>query len=385
MAKETILRIPRSDSPGDFILVKVTRPGSSELDLKLVATEGEAPYRGSVKSAQIDKLRAKNYHGADDEWTGILAYALGQKQSASVPEKHKSGLEIAATVKQDEDDESEKDIVISLRKRIDTITQRLGTISLKQDDDQAIQLFDWTGMAVARADGLEDELASLTAKYDALESTINKLNSQLKELIKAKTEHEDQLIAKFAQLLNEKKLKIRNQQRLLASAKIDPSKVDEMSASAPSETGSTKRRGKRKAEEPAVSSESEGGFDTMDVDKARKQGKANRDTEKEDEGENEDLLTESDGQETPDPLEDETATEDEADEPTKAPSPPPTVNGGKRATRSSSKQPTSSTTTTRKTTTSSPPPRRELPFTRKRGPVKPTPVVGDDSDEDDEL
>lgn len=47
MAKETILRIQRSDSPGDFVLVKVARSGSSELDLKLVATEGEAPYRGS--------------------------------------------------------------------------------------------------------------------------------------------------------------------------------------------------------------------------------------------------------------------------------------------------------------------------------------------------
>ncbi|OJD24918.1 hypothetical protein ACJ73_03720 [Blastomyces percursus] len=388
MVKETILRIPRSDSPGDFVLVKVTRPGSSELDLKLAATEGEAPYRGLVKSAQIEKLRAKNYNGTDDEWTGILAYALGQKQTASVPEEHKSGLEIAATVKEDEDDESEKEIVISLRKRIDTITQRLGTISLKQDDDQAIQLFDWTGMAVTRADELEDELASLTAKYDAVESTINKLNSQLEELIKAKTEHEDQLIAKFAQLLNEKKLKIRNQQRLLASAKIDPSKVDEMGASTPSETGSIKRRGKRKAEEPAVSSESEDGFDTMDVDKAGNQGKTNRGNEKEDEGENEDLLTESEGQETPDPLEDETATEDEAeaDEPTKAPSPPPTANRGKRATRSSSKHPTSSTTMTMKSTTSSPPPRRELPFTRRRrGPVKPTPAEDDDSDEDDEL
>ncbi|PGH00609.1 hypothetical protein GX51_05708 [Blastomyces parvus] len=384
MAKETILRIPRSDSPGDFVLVKVTRPGSSELDLKLVATEGEAPYRGSVKSAQIDKLRAKNYHGADDEWAGILAYVLGQKHSASVPEEHKSGLEIAATVKQDEDDESEKEIIISLRKRIDTITQRLGTISLKQDDDQAIQLFDWTGMAVTRADELEDELASLTAKYDAVESTINQLNSQLEELIKAKAEHEDQLIAKFAQLLNEKKLKIRNQQRLLASAKIDQSKVDELSASAPSETGSTKRRGKRKAEEPAVSSESEDGFDTMDIDKVGKQGNVNRDNEKEGEGD-EDLLTESEGQETPDPLEDETATEDEAEEPTKAPSPPPAANGGKRATRASSKQPTSSTTATRKPATSGAPPRRELPFTRKKGPVKPTPAADGDSDEDDEL
>ncbi|OJD15157.1 hypothetical protein AJ78_04582 [Emergomyces pasteurianus Ep9510] len=377
MAKETILRIQRSDSPGDFVLVKVARSGSSELDLKLIATEGEAPYRGSVKSTQIDKLRAKNYHGTDDEWAGILAYALGQKQPTAVPDTQKSGLEIAAIVKQDEDDVSEKEIIISLRKRIDTITQRLGTISLKQDDDQAIELFEWTGVAVTRADELEDELTTLAVKYDAVESTINRLNSQLEELIKAKTEHDDQLIAKFAQLLNEKKLKIRNQQRLLALAKIDPAKVDELNASAP-DTGNTKPRGKRKAEEPAISSESEDGFDTMDVDKLGNKGNANRDNE-EDQGEgDQDIPTESERQETPDPLEDETTTEDEADEPAEAPHPPL-----KRTTRASSKQPTTSTTA--KKMTSSPPPRRELPFTKKKGPVKPTPAEEGDSDEDDEL
>lgn len=56
------------------------------------------------------------------------------------------------------------------------------------------------------------------------EETIGKLNTQLEELIQAKTDHDDQLIAKFVQLLNEKKLKIRNQQRLLASAKVDSNK-----------------------------------------------------------------------------------------------------------------------------------------------------------------
>ncbi|OAX79701.1 hypothetical protein ACJ72_05977 [Emergomyces africanus] len=389
MAKETILRIQRSDSPGDFILVKVARSGSSELDLKLVATEGEAPYRANatvvVKSTQIDKLRAKNYHGTDDEWAGILAYALGQKQSASsVPEAHKSGLEVAATVKQDEDDASEKEIVISLRKRIDTITQRLGTISLKQDDDQAIELFEWTGATVTRANELEDELASLSVKYDTVESTISKLTLQLEELIKAKAEHDDQLIAKFAQLLNEKKLKIRNQHRLLASANIDPAKelslVDELNASP--ETGSTRPRGKRKAEEPAVSSESEDGFDTMDVDKVGNKGNASRENEDQGEGD-EDIPTESERQETPDPLEDETATEDEADEPAEAPHPPPTARDGNRKQRTLSKQPTASTST--KKTTSSPPPRRELPFTRRRGPVNPPPADEGDSDEDDEL
>lgn len=48
MAVEVVLRVSRSDKPGDFVLVKVSpKSRSSELDLKFVATEGESPYTGS--------------------------------------------------------------------------------------------------------------------------------------------------------------------------------------------------------------------------------------------------------------------------------------------------------------------------------------------------
>lgn len=97
-------------------------------------------------------------------------------------------------------------------------------MTLKQDDDYDIQLFDWTASAVSRANNLNEEITSLKVKYREAESTIKQLNSQLEELITAKNDHDDQLIGKFVQLLNEKKLKIRNQQRLLATAKIDPAK-----------------------------------------------------------------------------------------------------------------------------------------------------------------
>lgn len=40
--------------------------------------------------------------------------------------------------------------------------------------------------------------------------------------MRAKSQHENQLVANFIQLLNEKKLKIRNQQRLLVAATADP-------------------------------------------------------------------------------------------------------------------------------------------------------------------
>lgn len=104
------------------------------------------------------------------------------------------------------------------------LQQRLGAITLEQDDDQAIQLFEWNGIAVARANALETQISSLAVKYREAEETIAKLNNQLEDLVQTKNDHDDQLIAKFAQLLNEKKLKIRNQQRLLASATINTDK-----------------------------------------------------------------------------------------------------------------------------------------------------------------
>ena len=44
MGPEHILRIPRSDSEGEYVVVSVTTNGSSPLDLRVVGTEGESPY-----------------------------------------------------------------------------------------------------------------------------------------------------------------------------------------------------------------------------------------------------------------------------------------------------------------------------------------------------
>lgn len=260
-----ILRVPRSDDPAAYVLVHVSSTSSAPLDLKLVGTEGENPYVGSgaplyvsaaqsrflfllpadgfvaVRQSRLENLRAKNYKGSEEEWAQILTHVFGQDSSTSHA-SWSSSVEVTASI-QGPDDE-DKEMVIAVRKRIDTITvrpcrmnptvyplslthvlqQRLGSITLRQDDAQAIQLFDWTGLSVARADALEQQILSLTERYRIAEDTINKLNVQLEKLIQAKSEHEDQLISRFVQLLNEKKLKIRNQQRLLASAKVDPTK-----------------------------------------------------------------------------------------------------------------------------------------------------------------
>lgn len=85
-------------------------------------------------------------------------------------------------------------------------------------------MFEWSGLAAARAGELESQVIDLTDRYRAAEDAVQKLEEQLEELMRAKSQHETQLVANFVQLLNEKKLKIRNQQRLLASATADPTK-----------------------------------------------------------------------------------------------------------------------------------------------------------------
>lgn len=44
MASEKLLRIPKSGDPREFVLVNVIGAGKEDLDLNLVATEGESPY-----------------------------------------------------------------------------------------------------------------------------------------------------------------------------------------------------------------------------------------------------------------------------------------------------------------------------------------------------
>lgn len=347
MASETsqlprILSIPRSDEADAHVLLHLSPSGPDPLDMRIVATEGENPYVGSVKKSRLKNLRAKNYQGSDEEWAQIVSYVLATAPAALYHSAAISGVTVSAVVSGAEDEN--KEVTISIRKKIEAITQRLGFIILKQDDEQAIELFEWSYLAVARADALQGQVSSLTDRYRAAENTIQKLNAQLEELLDAKNQHEAQLMHHFVQLLNEKKLKIRNQQRLLAASTADPAKVAEIKAAT---SGRSRRRTtktdtpKRKAEE-FNEDESENGFEDMDVDRPA--------VESEQE-------TEDEQPSTPQPLEEEedTAASDEnPDQP-----PPAIVDAGRSV---------AETADTEKRTMSknSPPPRRELPFSRNK-------------------
>lgn len=124
-------------------------------------------------------------------------------------------------------------LTVIIRRNISGITQRLGEITLRvldeEEADKRVELFDWVTVTVDRTSALQNKIQSLNVKYEEQGNIIQKLNKQLEDLVEAKKEHENLLFEKFQQLLNAKKLKIRDQQRLLAVAIVNPEKGKDIS------------------------------------------------------------------------------------------------------------------------------------------------------------
>lgn len=211
----------------------------------------------------------------------------------------------------------------------------------------------------------------MQAKASELEASIHKLKEQLDELLKAKDEDETALLQKFRDLLNEKKVKIREQQKVLVSGSFitatskeeelqaDPSPEPELAAK-PKGRGrkpAASRAGKRKAAAP-VKEESEEEDEVLEV------GMADEPRVKAEPGETDD------GQTT-----EATASADEDDDSdedmiTEADAPPPP----RQATPPKN--------------VAAPPAKRDLPFANKKAKAAPTPVApagGAETDSDDEL
>ncbi|CAK7197720.1 hypothetical protein SEUCBS139899_000368 [Sporothrix eucalyptigena] len=199
-----VVRIPRSDEEGSFVLARVSPsgPASRPLNARVVATEGVAPYVLSLRHDRIDKLRGQSAPCSPDEWVQILEFLLlGQGSIENV--------DATATVKE------EATLTITIRKRVQNITQRLGTLSLTYDGDEGIELFEWCGEAVDGRMRAESNLVKATSEQTTLQATVEDLKAQLDEFLKTKAADEAVMLEKFCMLLNEKKLKIRQQQRQL--------------------------------------------------------------------------------------------------------------------------------------------------------------------------
>ncbi|KAK4580532.1 hypothetical protein LTR86_000735 [Recurvomyces mirabilis] len=246
MANSQVLRLRRTDADGEFVLVHVARHGSKPLDLKLVASEGEHVYPVKLKDSSVKTLQANNYGGDLDQWKATLRFALlRERPDDGIPEMLQ-GIETVCSLERD-------NLTVTIRKNIGGIHQRLGTIVLSQNDEQEINPFDWAAISTAKVDALLQSANEMQISAKKHEVEVAKLTKQLEDLVQAKKDHESELLKKCAALLNAKKLKIRDQQRLLAGAKINVNDAELVSTARRGDkcgkgrTAASSRDSKRKA------------------------------------------------------------------------------------------------------------------------------------------
>jgi hypothetical protein len=202
----------------------------------------------------------------------------------------------------------------------------------------------------------------------------------LDELIQAKKDDESALLEKFRDLLNEKKVKIREQQRVIASASVDairPIKHESPQASGRGHSAEPSRAAKRKKAPVVVNDdESDDGFEKMDVDQQNDQS-VDRGLESEDQQTTEAERTASD-----------TESEVEASASSR-----PSV-GKMAATRTAEKQPELNLVKQEPDSQKeNPPPKRAIPFATRKTKAAATapkaaasrPAAESDTDSDDEL
>jgi len=257
MSSERILCLPRTDVDGGTLLVNVMQSGEKPLDLKIFASESTRVFVASIKESNIKSIQSKNYTGGLEEWKMILKYALLKERSDGDLPNLLQGLETVASVKNSV-------ITISVRKNFSGIHQRLGSIDVPEDNGHEVNFYKWAATAASASEDLWKQLQTLHNSVTSQQQQVAELNRQLDELVRAKQAHDDELLEKFAAVINSKKLKIRDQQRLLAGAKIESEVAEEVRNSRTGrdrEIGSSrpgKRRANRSAQETAEQRSADG-------------------------------------------------------------------------------------------------------------------------------
>lgn len=373
-----IVPVEPAAGDGEVVVVEVLQEGSHPLDVRLVGCEGESPYVAKITHRNISKLKHK-FKGTAEEWEEVLSHFLLQKQPEGDAAKLLESVRMVYALKGE-------NIEITIQQDVKGIKVNLGEILLPRDDDFEFNPFEWAQASAQAHIRTLKELAGSKTKAHSEQDTIAKLNAQLDDFIKTKNDTETAMLQQFMGLLNEKKRKIRDQNRLLASVKVSKDTAAAVQATreetkprkaAPSRT--SKRKAKAPEPEPEPEPEQLSDEDQMEINQA----KAEEQDDESDDGE----------AATPDRASD-TETEDDGEGgfSSKAPAPSARVTRGKsvQAARSSSATARSSKSTPAPDEDAGPPPpRRELPFgrpaMRNKPAAKPPPVAADeDSETDDE-
>ncbi|KAH8716821.1 hypothetical protein GQ44DRAFT_829688 [Phaeosphaeriaceae sp. PMI808] len=369
MVDRRIVCIEPATGRGDLVLVEVHQEGTQPLDVRLVGCEGENPYVTTIKQRNLVTLKHK-FKGTDEEWVIILShFLLQQPVTAAIKADILDGVRLVYTLKDS--------LELSFRQDVHGIKVTLGEIVLPRDDDFEFNPFVWAQISAKAHSQTLQELVDLKTRVSSEQETIAKLNAQLDDFIKIKNETETAMLQQFMELLNEKKRKIRDQNRLLAGSQVDKSIATAVQSTRrenkPHKAGAS-RQSKRKAavqiQEPDLKHESDS--DHMEIDEAKQ------------EDQTDDELPAA----TPDPSDDETDEEETATS-------PPQLTTRKKLSETLSSGLVAQASRVESESEGHPPPKRELPFgrpaTRSKQPQKqPSPTVdeedeAEDEDEDEEL
>ena len=142
-----------------------------------------------------------------------------------------------------------------------------------------LQVLDWCATSATAVAETKDTLSKSRAKVEELEASVAELRKLLDELVQSKQVDETAMLHKFRDLLNEKKVKIREQQKILNSGALTtvkssspqpdpPSPVPAGKARKPAQSRLSKRKAAKK---PAESSSEDDGFEGMDVDQVKQE------------------------------------------------------------------------------------------------------------------
>ncbi|ROW12897.1 hypothetical protein VPNG_04717 [Cytospora leucostoma] len=264
-----ILRLPLKGSPASHVLVRVvprSSAGSRPLDLELTATDDEQAYVRILQHSKIARYRDQSSSLSEDEWEQCLASLL---LPGVLPD-----LDVTAKLNDDT-------LTINVRRQVSGQDETLGSLTLEASEEatENIDIFDWCSDAVEARSRLERELEELRRKHADLEKLVAEETEHFKELERSKNEFEASHDAFLRDLLNEKKLKIRTQGQILATAQVDEDKLAAVSAKAngggsaaasrrPGAVGAS-RKGKRKAGGAATAEDEvddDATADLMDID-----------------------------------------------------------------------------------------------------------------------
>lgn len=244
-----ILRIPRSDNAAQFVLLNTTptSPESPTLTGKIQGTDGSSVFALALKPALAARARAAKAACSEEEWITILKSTL---LNGLTPED----VEVMAAVKENDE------IQIVFRKTFQGgLKQRLGSLTLKYDEDEEIELFEWCGALATRS---TEQAKELQAEHQKL----GKLVKETQDLVNAKEEAEKEVIGKCMRLVNSKKEKIQElQARLSRYEKGDPPVGEPMQVKEPAEEEAPQlvRRGRGKAAPKGKAKEKESAKTTL--------------------------------------------------------------------------------------------------------------------------